>query len=101
MFCQTAALDSGPAQDLSASVSNAGQVSQTGTHLDVGDYPLLPTGIRLATDSGVTPAVLADDALACRSTTPASWGPDVPNPSGKVYGEHGFVIPAAATPTTF
>ena len=100
VFCQGTARGSATAQYVSASVSNAGRVSQADTGL-AGDYPLLPAGMRLATDNGVTCAALADDTLACRSVIPASWGPDVQNPPGKVYGEHGFVIPAAGAPTTF
>lgn len=98
--CQGTPRGSATAQYVSASVSNAGRVSQADTGL-AGAYPLLPAGMRLPTDNGVTCAAVADDTLACRSVIPASWGPDVQNPPGKFYGEHGFVIPAAGTPTTF
>ncbi|WP_166548276.1 MULTISPECIES: hypothetical protein [unclassified Mycobacteroides] len=58
----------------------------------VNEYPLLPTGSKIAPGNGVVCAVLADDALACRAKKPDSWPKDTPDPPDRHYGEHGFVV---------
>ena len=85
----------------SASVSSAGQIGEDTTSVGEETFPLLPTGSSIATDNGVTCAALTDESLACRATIPASWGPDVKNPAGRLYGEHDFVLAPTGTSTTF